>query len=76
MDNDHKHTVKVVTKLFKYSKVNVLSWSSKGPALKPITNIYRKLLKAALERYLKNLTLVIQYTKAGLPNTGEICLNF
>jgi hypothetical protein len=36
MDNDRKHTSKVVAKWLKDNKVKVLEWSSQSPDLNPI----------------------------------------
>ena len=36
MDNDHKHTSKVVAKWLKDNKVKVLEWPSQSPDLKPM----------------------------------------
>ena len=36
MDNDLKHTSKVVAKWLKDNKANVLEWPSQNPDLKPI----------------------------------------
>lgn len=39
MDNDPKHTSKLLTKWFKDNKVKVLKWPSQNPGLNPIENL-------------------------------------
>jgi bacterioferritin (cytochrome b1) len=45
MDNDHKHTSKVVAKWLKDNKVKVLEWLSQSPDLNPIENLWAELNK-------------------------------
>ena len=55
MDNDHKHTFKVVAKWLKDNKVKVLEWPSQSPALNPIEYFGAKLKKRVRARRPTNL---------------------
>ena len=56
MDNDPKHTSKVVTKWLKDNKVKVLECPSQSPDLNHIDNLWAELKKRVRARRPTNLT--------------------
>ena len=50
MDNDPKHTCKVVAKWLKDNKVKVLEWTSQSPDLNPIEHLCAKLKKVCTSK--------------------------
>uniref|UniRef100_A0A8K9UTL7 Transposase Tc1-like domain-containing protein n=1 Tax=Oncorhynchus mykiss TaxID=8022 RepID=A0A8K9UTL7_ONCMY len=60
MDNDPKHTPKVVAKWLKDNKVKVLEWPSQSPELNPMESLWAELRKLVQARRPTNLTQLHQ----------------
>ena len=60
MDNDPKHSSKVVAKWLKDNKVKILEWPSQSSDLNPIENVWEELKKRVRARMPLNLTQLHQ----------------
>uniref|UniRef100_A0AAZ3QWW3 Tc1-like transposase DDE domain-containing protein n=1 Tax=Oncorhynchus tshawytscha TaxID=74940 RepID=A0AAZ3QWW3_ONCTS len=60
MNNDPKHTSKVVAKCLKDNKVKVFEWPSQSPDLSPIEHLWAELNKCVRARRPTNLTQLHQ----------------
>ena len=60
MDNDTKHTSKVVAKCLKDNQVKVLEWPSQSPDLNPIEHFWAELKMCLRARRPTNLTQLHQ----------------
>ena len=71
MDNDPKHTSKVVAKWLKDNQVKVLEWPSQSPDLSPIENLWAE-LKCVQARRPTNLTQLHQLCQRNGPKFTQL----
>ena len=67
MDNDPKHTSKVVVKWLQF-RLQVLEWPSKSPDLNPIEYLWAELKRRVRARRLTNLTALSGGMDQNSPN--------
>ena len=67
MDNDPKHTSKVVAKWLKDNKVKLLAWPSQSPDFNPIDNLWAELKRCVRARRPTNLTQLQQLLRRNGP---------
>jgi transposase len=72
MDNDPKHTSKVVAKWLKDNKVKVLEWPSQSPDLNPVENLWAEVKKHVRARRPTNLTQLHQLCQEEWANIHTI----
>ena len=71
LDNDPKHTAKVVKKWSKDNDVNVREWQSQSPDLNPIENLWRDLTTRVMARKPTNLTQLEAFAKEEWANIPQ-----
>ena len=72
MDNDPKHTSKVVAKWLKDNKVKVLEWPTQNPDLNPIENLWAELKKRVRAKRPINLTQLHQLCQEEWPKFTQL----
>ena len=73
MDNDAKHTSKVVAKWLKDNKVKVLESPPQSPDFNPIENVWAELKKRVQARRPTNLTQLYQLCQEEWANIHPTC---
>jgi transposase len=72
MDNDPKHSSKVVAKWLKDNKVKGLEWPSQSPDLNPIEHFWAELKKPVRARRPTNLTQLHQFCQEEGPKFTQL----
>lgn len=76
MDNDPKHTSKLVTKCFKDNKVRVSEWPSQSPDLSPTENLWAALKRWVTARRPTNPTQLHQFCLSVSPDSRKLLRKF
>lgn len=76
MDNDPKHTSKLVTKCFKDNKVRVSEWPSQSPDLSPTEDLWAALKRWVTARRPTNPTQLHQFCLSVSPDSRKLLRKF
>lgn len=76
MDNDPKHTSKLVTKCFKDNKVRVSEWPSQSPDLSPTEDLWAALKRWVTARRPTNPAQLHQFCLSVSPDSRKLLRKF